>query len=138
MSDRFWSKVDRQGDDPDACWLWRGCTQAPGYGRFRVEPATVYAHRYAYEQMVGPIPDGMVLDHLCRVPACVNPLHLEPVTQAENVRRGSKNGMQSRTHCANGHPFDAANTIADGRSGRVCRACKNDRSRAHKARKRAA
>lgn len=134
---RFWSKVDRSGG-PDACWLWTGCTQAPGYGRFRVEPRTVYAHRFAYELEHGAIADGLVIDHLCRTPACVNPLHLEAVPQRINIDRGAKNGMQQRSHCANGHEFTAANTLGDGRSGRVCRECKNERSRAYKARKRAA
>lgn len=133
---RFWSKVDLSAGT-DGCWLWTGCTQAPGYGRFRIEPRTVYAHRFAYELLVGPIPDGMVLDHLCRTPACCNPLHLEAVPQRVNVERGARNGMQRRTHCANGHAYEGANLIETAR-GRVCRQCKNERNAAYKRRQRAA
>lgn len=133
VMERFWSKVDKSGD----CWLWTGCTQPPGYGRFRIEPRTVYAHRFAYEELVGPIPDGLVLDHLCRTPACVNPEHLEPVPQRVNIERGARNGMQGRTHCVNGHEFSGHNLIATSK-GRVCRACKNERGRAYKQRRRAA
>jgi hypothetical protein len=83
MSERFWSKVDKSGD----CWLWTG-TITNRYGRFflahgRMTPA----HRWAYESLVGPIPEGLTIDHLCRNPPCVNPDHLEPVTVQENVRR---------------------------------------------------
>jgi len=87
--ERFWSKVDKTGD----CWIWNGGVGAGGYGAFGSydeadDPITVRAHRYAYEALVGPIPAGLVLDHLCRVRRCVNPAHLEPVTNAENIRRG--------------------------------------------------
>lgn len=86
---QFWEKVNKT----DSCWLWTGGV-GRGYGIFyrgadRGGSFTV-AHRYAYEALVGPIPAGLTLDHLCRVRGCVNPAHLEPVTQAENVRRGWK------------------------------------------------
>ena len=84
--ERFWQKVDKT----PGCWLWTACVTGLGYGQFRVTHGapTVYAHRWAYEAMVGPIPDELVLDHLCRTPSCVNPSHLEPVTQRINVLRG--------------------------------------------------
>jgi hypothetical protein len=81
---RFWSKVD-QGED---CWRWTACT-SNGYGRFSVKRQPVLAHRFAYELLVGPIPEGLELDHLCRNRWCVNPDHLEPVTHDENVRRAN-------------------------------------------------
>lgn len=86
--ERFWAKVDRR--DGGDCWPWLGTTTSTGYGLFGVprEDRTVGAHRYAYELVVGPIPTGLELDHLCRVRNCVNPAHLEPVTHAENLRRG--------------------------------------------------
>jgi hypothetical protein len=84
-ADRFWEKVDKSGE----CWLWQA-GKCAGYGRFFVPGSRpVPAHRWAYEALVGPIPDGLVIDHLCRNPACVNPAHMEPVTIVENVRRGS-------------------------------------------------
>lgn len=83
---RFWAKVDKT----DSCWLWTASVNQLGYGRFRVDNTTrVTAHRYAYETLVGPIPDGQELDHLCRVRSCVNPAHLEPVSHRENVLRGT-------------------------------------------------
>jgi hypothetical protein len=83
-ADRFWRKVDKT----ETCWLWTAGTTG-GYGHFRpARSVPVLAHRYTYEQMCGPVAEGMELDHLCRVPRCVNPAHLEPVTHAENVRRG--------------------------------------------------
>jgi len=89
-ADRFWSKV--RLCPRDGCWLWTGAPNADGYGRFQRRLATgvyrmVKAHRYAYELLVGPIPEGLTLDHLCLHRLCVRPSHLEPVTNAENVRR---------------------------------------------------
>lgn len=85
VAERFWEKVDKTG----SCWIWTAQLNRHrgGYGMFWDEKP-VWAHRWAYEALVGPIPDGLVLDHLCRTPACVNPTHLEPVTIEENVRRG--------------------------------------------------
>lgn len=83
--ERFWEKVDRQ---EVGCWLWTAYRNRDGYGRFRpYRRDQVMAHRYAYELMVGPIPDGLQLDHLCRNPGCVNPSHLEAVTERENLGR---------------------------------------------------
>lgn len=83
-ADRFWSNV-QVGPD---CWLWRRLPNKFGYGRFANRAGVmVLAHRFAYELVVGPIPEGLVLDHLCETPACVRPEHLEPVTNSENVRR---------------------------------------------------
>ena len=81
---RFWSKVEKT----ETCWIWRGARDDKGYGSLGINGKILRAHRVSYEWLIGPIPEGLVLDHLCRVPPCVNPAHLEPVTQGENSRRG--------------------------------------------------
>lgn len=90
IADRFWDHVDLS--DPDRCWIWKRKPNAKGYGQLRNPRTgrTTTAHRYAYELVVGPIPDGLTIDHLCRVRACVRPDHLEPVTNRENLLRGIK------------------------------------------------
>lgn len=75
--------IDKQG-----CWIWTGSRNSNGYGKLKVDSGSVYAHRYSYERFIGAIPAGHTIDHLCRVRACCNPAHLEPVTQGENNRRG--------------------------------------------------
>ena len=112
---RFWAKVEFT----DTCWLWRGATIPRGYGRFFSEKrCLVLAHRWAYEFCVGPIPDGLQIDHLCRVRLCVRPDHLEPVTRIENLRRG----WRLITSCPQGHPYDEENT-RHYKGSRFCRAC---------------
>ncbi len=106
--------------DAGGCWIWRGAVNRAGYGAFSVDGTTRRAHRVSYELRVGPIPEGLHLDHLCRVRACVNPAHLEPVTHAENVRRGARAGQ---THCKRGHEFTPENTRVDKSGGRCCIAC---------------
>lgn len=115
---RFWSKVDQF----DGCWGWTGTVNAFGYATLRIgDRGAALAHRYAYELLVGPIPDGLVIDHLCRVRSCVNPAHLEPVTPQENQRRGLLGVL--KTHCRNGHEYTLENTYTrqDGRT--ECRTC---------------
>lgn len=97
---------------------------------------TARAHRAVYETFVGDIPDGMVLDHLCRTPSCVNPDHLEPVPQGENLRRASTSTPSknaAKTHCKNGHPFDEANTAYRYGGWRVCRQCQRMAERKYSA-----
>jgi hypothetical protein len=85
---RFWEKVDRSGD----CWTWTASDNGQGYGQFYLRSGRkVHAHRYAYEAVVGPIPAGLELDHLCANPSCVNPRHLEPVPHRTNMLRGRRN-----------------------------------------------
>jgi hypothetical protein len=100
--------------------------------------ATKAAHRLFYEQLVGPIPDGLQLDHLCRVRHCVNPDHLEPVTQTANVLRGiGPTAVNAgKTHCVHGHPFTPDNTYINKQGNRHCRACAIRRAAEHKARNR--
>lgn len=127
----FWSKVDA-GDN--GCWLWTAARKADGYGVFAIERAAKRAHRVSYEALVGPIPSGLQLDHLCRTRHCVNPDHLEPVSQHENNRRGeSRSSLRARqTECVNGHPFDDQNTawVQQGKYRlRRCKACAATRAR---------
>lgn len=135
---RFWTKVDvSQG--PTGCWLWMGSLTDRGYGApFRLDDdRKVSPHRLAYELLVGPIPEGLQLDHLCRVRNCVNPAHLEPVTCQENLLRGMTwAAFNSRkTHCKHGHPFDEANTRIAPDGSRACRACGRERTRRFRARR---
>jgi hypothetical protein len=129
---RFFSKVEFL---PNGCWLWKGTSQAviPGfpYGKFRFRGKLMSAHRAAYELLVGPIPPGLVLDHLCRNTLCVNPDHLEPVTIEENSRRTAA-AMRKRTgrrkaYCDRGHAMTPDNVYtyrtASGRVARICRKC---------------
>lgn len=138
LADRFWPKVNKDGPIPEfrpdlgPCWLWTG-SKTRGYGAIYGGSQTeagrnlpIAAHRIAYELCVAPIADGLTIDHLCRVPACVNPLHLEAVTQAENILRSE--GMSARnaraTHCQRGHLKTEATTYRypDGRT--ECAPCR--------------
>src|SRR3990172_7099161 len=104
--ERFWEKINKT----ETCWLWVGCTDGNGYGSFMIRNKKTgrqkkwKVHRYAYTKLVGRIPRGLTLDHLCRVRACVNPSHLEPVTMRENILRGiSFSAINAKkTHCIHG------------------------------------
>lgn len=106
--------------DANGCWLWQGTLTHDGYGMYR----GARAHRSLYEYFVGPIPDGLVIDHLCRVRSCVNPEHLEPATVRENTLRGEGRAAINavKTHCVHGHEFTPENTMRQKR-GRLCREC---------------
>jgi hypothetical protein len=128
--------AERTEPGPDGCLLYTGCVTSRGYGQISVDGIQKLAHRAIYELTVGPIPDGMDLDHTChnrdascmggddcRHRRCINVEHLEPVTGAENTRRGKSWAINgTKTHCPQGHPYDRENTyVYDGR--RYCRAC---------------
>lgn len=130
IADRFWSKV-RFGDWCD-CWEWTASLDRDGYGRISAGGtgrSPLAAHRVAYELLVGPIPEGMEIDHLCRNRACVNPLHLEAVTAKVNVERSA---LAAKTHCKRGHSYTPENTAwrkpsaARPHGYRVCRTCRTD------------
>jgi hypothetical protein len=131
LIDRLMEKVTKT----DTCWLWTGAVGTSGYGRIGDGYRTDQVHRVAYELHVGPIPDGLHIDHLCRVKLCVNPDHLEAVTQAENNRRAA--AARTVTHCKRGHEFTPENTLTT-RGHRNCRACRNINARARRAERRAA
>lgn len=134
--DRLAAKVSI--DPESGCWLFTGYRTPNGYGRFSINGNAIYAHRAAYMLHVGPIPDGLVIDHLCRVRSCVNPQHLEATTQQENILRGeSLSAVGLRTNrCKHGHEYTGANThiLPDGK--RRCRRCNADRRREYVARAR--
>ena len=126
-AERFWARVDRS----QVCWLWQGYKIHGGYGRITRDNRPILAHRYAYELVWGLIPDGLTLDHLCRVRHCVNPFHLEPVTNRENTLRGTNfiAVNAKKTHCPQGHVYDDKNTKWSADRRRYCRACKCDARR---------
>lgn len=129
---RFLSKV--ADVDANGCTLWTGLTSRQGYGRFSIGNRDLRAHRLAYEWAHGPVPDELVIDHLCRNRACVNVAHLEAVTHAENVRRGSR---ATRTHCPQGHEYSDENTYVAKTGWRSCRECHRVSTRKHQRAKRA-
>lgn len=120
--ERFWANVDKT--NIDGCWLWLRSNNGKGYGQFVIDGKKHYAHRYAYELIKGVIPKGMTLDHLCRNPYCVNPAHLEPVSNRTNLLRGNTIFALNvaKTHCPHGHPYDLLNTYLY-RGDRYCRKC---------------
>ena len=111
---------------PSGCLVWQGTKNDHGYGQITWMGQLTYVHRLMYESYIGPIPDGLELDHLCRVPSCANPAHLEAVPHKVNSLRGvSPRAMQARqTHCIHGHAFDAHNTYIRKEGARQCRQCK--------------
>ena len=134
MADRFASKVRKT----EGCWEWIGGKSSNGYGSFQL-PRTgrgtkqrrVSAHRFSYEMLVGPIPEGLTIDHLCRNRACVNPAHLEPVTGRVNTLRSTNicAGNARKIACPRGHPFDETNTYNRPGAARGCRECNRIRLR---------
>ncbi len=123
----FWSKVRVL---PNGCWEWTA-SRIKGYGQFaRTRPKL--AHRRAYEHLVGPVPEGLELDHLCRNRACVNTNHLEPVTGSENALRGLRPiQLRSKTHCPHGHPYSGSNLYIRTDGARECRICRRAHQQKH-------
>lgn len=124
---RFWAGIEVQQDG--GCWNWRGSLRGDGYGTLRFENKQMYAHRVAYELLIGPIPADLHLDHLCRNRRCANPAHLEPVTSKENLLRGmARNAVSVRTNrCYRGHEFTPSNTRIQSNGTRLCRTCSANR-----------
>lgn len=151
LEQRFWPRVDRTG----TCWIWKGRKMKDGYGVIDINYKSYFAHRVAYELVIGKIPDGLELDHTCHKKgkcigvaecphrACVNPLHLEPVTHRINTLRGNSGlGSKGRvlakkTHCRNGHEFTPENTAILPSGDRRCRICTRVRDNTRRAKIRA-
>lgn len=136
-AERFFEKVAEAGD----CLVWTAATMANGYGIFTVyhEDAgrfrNILAHRWAYQNAHGPIPDGLEIDHLCRVRNCVRIEHLQAVPHRENQRRMG----QAVTHCRKaGHELTPENTYTNPKGMRCCRECKRDSDRRFRAKQRTA
>lgn len=110
------------------CWEWHVLPKGSAYGYLGVSGTPRHAHRVAYELFIGPIPEGLVIDHLCGVARCVNPAHLEAVTQQENRRRQ----VERQTHCRQGHPLSGPNLALV----RVCRTCRSATEERHVAKRR--
>jgi len=119
---RFWPKVKKTNN----CWLWTATKTQGGYGKFYFRQEMGLAHRFSYEIFKGDIPKKLTIDHLCKNTLCVNPEHLEAITQKENVKRGLtgkiKHYNSKKTHCSKGHPFSGYNLIIY-RNYRKCRTC---------------
>ena len=119
---RFWENVNKT----ESCWIWTAALDQDGYGKCRRD-GVKRAHRVAYEELVGPIPAGLHLDHLCRVRECVNPEHLQPVTNLLNLMRGQTFAAinAAKTHCPKGHEYTPENTQRKANGSRICRTCSN-------------
>jgi hypothetical protein len=128
-------RLRKRCDMSSGCWVIDGWLNAEGYGQFSVNNRCRLAHRAVYELLVGAIPPGMQLDHLCRVRRCVNPAHLEPVTNRENSMRGTGFSAlnAAKTHCPKGHAYSVTNTRVDKLGKRFCRACQREWWRARHA-----
>jgi len=145
---RFWRRTNKAGPVHPTlgpCWQWRGAPHRSGYGRHKGAEGVVYAHRFAYALLVGPIPDGLQIDHLCRNTMCVRPEHLEAVTQKTNMNRGvgPAGHNHRKTRCPRDHPLSGDNlysfvvkkTGTMGRRCRICAAAVNQRHRERVARR---
>lgn len=128
FENRFWAKVSPEPNS--GCWIWTACISNAGYGFFSVDGKQMGAHRASYEFFVGPIPDGLQLDHKCRIRCCVNPDHLEPVTPKVNINRGigpALLGDRRRTkECLNGHDLGVHSYIRKNGTRR-CKICESNR-----------
>lgn len=136
--ERFMSFVAQEPNT--GCWLWAGSGDKGGYGGFRRSSDNggkwERAHRVSYRLFVGPIPEGKILDHLCRVRCCVNPNHLEPVTYQENAQRGETGiNKASATHCPNGHPYYGDNLYLSPNGKRGCKKCRTLAAQKHREKK---
>lgn len=130
VEERFFAHVS---EGPGGCWLFDKSNDK-GYAAFNVDSTPIEGHLWCYRFLIGEVPDGLTLDHLCRVRCCVNPWHLDPVPHRVNILRGVGPAAVNakRTQCVNGHPFTRANTYVTPNGRRQCRACRAIRSDAYR------
>lgn len=135
VEDRFLARIQLRDD---SCWHWLGALNPQGYGTVMNKGTATPAHRFSYVLFIGPIPEGLQLDHLCRNRACVNPWHLDPVTARENILRGECHAAINarKTHCTRGHALEGANLYLRPKGGRTCRICRKASQRAWERRQR--
>lgn len=125
--DRVKEILERATPEPNTgCLIWEGSVNLQGYAtiqRRKISSVPMLTHRFVYELSFGPIPEGLELDHLCRVRCCINPTHLEPVTHSENMKRSPLKPQRIATHCVHGHPFSGENLVLK-KDRRACRECR--------------
>jgi hypothetical protein len=120
---RFWARVDKT----ETCWLWTATLNGSGYGQITIGRKNWMAHRVAYSLVIGPIPEGLEVDHLCRVRSCVNPEHLEPVDHRTNMLRSPVTELHA--DCYRGHPLTEGNLLIFADGLRRCAICRRERAR---------
>lgn len=132
--ERLMSRIEKV----NGCWEWQGPVNHNGYGQMYAHKKKMTTHRFSYESFIGPVPDGLQIDHLCRNRKCCNPDHLEAVTQRENMLRGeAPTGINARkTHCIRGHEYTPENTRIRSKGYRMCRACHREQRRERRLRAR--
>jgi hypothetical protein len=137
---QLWERIDFDDDDPERCWEWQGARNKKGYGMcswYRPGHSRL-VHRFVYEQINGPIPEGLRVLHTCDNPPCCNPMHLTLGTVAQNQQDMVERGRSKARHwgkggiCVNGHPWDENEYIV--RRHRICKTCKADDQRKRRAR----
>lgn len=125
--------------DESGCWMWNAYRNQLGYGTVRFDGRKWLAHRVTFTLLVGPIPEGLVLDHLCRNRGCVNPDHLRPCTQRENTHAPGSESIAvahaARTHCPRGHAYAGRNLYVNPQGSRECRTCNGENTRRYRQRK---
>ncbi len=124
---RFWDKIDKS----QGCWTWLGALNDSGYGVFRHKDKIIKAHRFAFELVMGKIPNGLEIDHLCSNTLCVNPYHLVLATKSENLKRKTGMKYKLQTHCRSGHELNEKNTYLRPDGYRDCRICDKLRQRVY-------
>jgi hypothetical protein len=136
---RFWAKVDTRGADGAWCWEWEAARSEQGYGRFQFRYRLLYAHRVSVALSGVTVPDGMVVDHLCRNPACVNPSHLDVVPPRVNSLRGDGGAHNAvKVSCPRGRTYSTENTHVGADGKRRCRACSRQSARSRRTTRKAA